>query len=54
MSRIVVIGSATQDIYMLDCDDFEGMEVDENVSIFGKMTIGSKVDIDTKLFLWGI
>lgn len=46
MSRIVVIGSATQDIYMLDCDDFDGMEVNENVSIFGKMTIGSKVDID--------
>lgn len=46
MSRIVSIGSATQDIYMLDRDDFEAFELDEGLSIFGKMSIGSKVDID--------
>lgn len=46
MSRIVTIGSATQDIYMLDCDDFEAIQLDEGLSIFGKMAIGSKVDID--------
>lgn len=46
MSRIVTIGSAVQDIYMIDRDDFEAVELDEGLSIFGKMAIGSKVDID--------
>lgn len=46
MSRIVSIGSATQDIYMLDCDDFEAVELADGLSIFGKMPIGSKIDID--------
>lgn len=46
MSRIVTIGSALQDIYMIDRDDFEALELDEGLSIFGKMAIGSKVDID--------
>lgn len=50
MSRIVTIGSATQDIYMLDCDDFEGFQIDDGLSIFGKMSIGSKVDIDRVIF----
>lgn len=46
MSRIVTIGAATQDIYLLDRDDFEGVELSEEVSIFGKMHIGDKIDID--------
>lgn len=46
MSRIVTIGSALQDIYLIDRDDFEAMELDEGLSIFGKMAIGSKIDID--------
>lgn len=50
MSRIVTIGSATQDIYMLDRDDFQACEIDEGVSIFCKMAIGSKIDIDKVLF----
>lgn len=50
MSRIVTIGSATQDIFMLDCDDFEGYTIDEGTSIFGKITIGSKIDIDKVIF----
>jgi len=53
MSRIVTIGSATQDIYMLDRDDFEGCEMEEGLSIFGKMAIGSKVDIDKVAFAVG-
>ena len=50
MSRIVCVGSALQDTYMLDCDDFEGIELDEGVSVFGKMPIGSKIDIDKVLY----
>lgn len=46
MSRIVTLGSALQDIYMIDRDDFEAFQLDEGLSIFGKMAIGSKVDID--------
>ncbi len=46
MSRIVTIGSALQDIYMLDRDDFEGVELNDDLSIFGKMAVGSKIDID--------
>lgn len=53
MSRIVTIGSATQDIYMLDRDDFEGCEIDDGLSIFGKITIGSKIDIDRVEFAVG-
>lgn len=45
MSRIVTIGSASQDIYMIDCDDFESVPLDR-LSIFGKMVVGSKIDID--------
>lgn len=50
MSRIVTIGAALQDIYMLDRDDFEGVELGNSVSIFGKMVIGSKIDIDKVRF----
>lgn len=46
MSRIVTLGSASQDIYMIDCDDFESTFLDGGLSIFGKMTAGSKIDID--------
>ena len=45
MSRIVTIGSATQDIYLIDHDDFESVEIGE-VSIFGGLPIGTKADID--------
>ncbi len=53
MSRIVTLGSALQDIYMLDCDDFEGIELDDGLSIFGKMAVGSKVDIDRVMYSVG-
>ncbi len=53
MSRIVTIGSALQDIYMLDRDDFEGVELDDGVSIFGRLAIGSKVDIDKVTYAVG-
>lgn len=45
MARIVSIGSALQDIYLIDHDDFVGSEV-AGVSIFGRMVIGDKIDID--------
>ncbi len=50
MSRILAVGAAAQNIYMLDRDDFEGVELDDGVSIFSKMTIGSKIDIDKVCF----
>ncbi len=46
MSRIVTLGSAVQDIYMLDRDDFEDYELSPELSIFSKIAVGSKVDID--------
>lgn len=45
MARIVSLGSALQDIYLIDRDDFAASEV-AGQSIFGKLVIGDKVDID--------
>lgn len=49
MSRIVSLGPACQEIYLIDRDDFEGLEI-EGQSIFGKMVIGTHVDIDKTFF----
>lgn len=49
MSRIVSLGAARQEIYLIDRDDFEGLEI-EGQSIFGKMIIGTHVDIDKTFF----
>ena len=45
MSRIVTLGSAIQNIYLTDRDDFISSEIGDQ-SIFGKITIGSNIDID--------
>ena len=51
MARIVALGSALQDLYLIDHDDFVATEVyslssQQHESIFGELKIGSKVDID--------
>ncbi|MBQ6570976.1 carbohydrate kinase family protein [Candidatus Saccharibacteria bacterium] len=45
MARIVSLGSALQDIYLVDRDDFVASTIGGS-SIFGKIEIGTKVDID--------
>lgn len=45
MARIVSLGSALQDIYLVDRDDLEPTQIGEN-AIFGKVLVGHKVDID--------
>lgn len=45
MARIVSLGSALEDIYLVDRDDFVPSKIGES-SIFGKIEIGTKVDID--------
>ena len=45
MARIVSLGSALQDIYLVDRDDLEPTKIGEN-AIFGKVLVGHKVDID--------
>ena len=45
MARIVSLGSALQDIYLIDHDDFVGSKVG-NVEKLEQINIGSKVDID--------
>lgn len=45
MARIVSLGSALQNIYLIDRDDFVGAEVGGS-SIFSRLVIGTKVDID--------
>ncbi len=45
MARIVSLGSALQDIYLIDRDNFVGAEI-AGQSVFGKLVIGDKVDID--------
>lgn len=45
MARIVSLGSALQDLYLLDHDDLVATEIGE-VGIFGKIILGSKIDVD--------
>ena len=45
MARVVSLGSALQDLYLIDRDDFAAAEV-AGQSIFGQLVIGTKVDID--------
>ena len=45
MARIVSLGSALQDIYLIDHDDLVATSIGE-AAIFGKVLVGSKVDID--------
>lgn len=45
MARIVSLGSALQDVYLVDHDDLVPTNIG-NESIFGKVLVGSKVDID--------
>lgn len=52
MSRIAVLGTASEEIILVDRDDFEALPLDGQ-SIFGKLTIGSNVDIDKAIFTVG-
>ena len=45
MARIVSLGSALQDIYLIDHDDLTPTTIGDT-AIFGKVLVGSKVDID--------
>ena len=45
MARIVSLGSALQDIYLIDHDDLVPTAIGDE-AIFGKILVGSKVDID--------
>ena len=45
MARIVSLGSALQDIYLVDHDDLVPTTIGGD-AIFGKVLVGSKVDID--------
>lgn len=45
MAKIVSLGSALEDIYLIDRDDFTASRIG-GTSIFGKLEIGTKVDID--------
>ena len=44
MARIVSLGSALQDIYLIDRDDFTSSHI-KDIEIFGQIDVGSKVDI---------
>ncbi|MBR3263929.1 carbohydrate kinase family protein [Candidatus Saccharibacteria bacterium] len=55
MARIVSLGSALQDLYLIDRDDFAATEFCDvgrkNCrSVFGELIIGSKVDIDRIMY----
>lgn len=45
MAKIVSLGSALQDIYLIDRDDLKPTEIGD-AAIFSKVLVGSKVDID--------
>lgn len=48
MARIASLGSSLQDIYLVDRDDLVGVAEsdDKDRLVYGKITVGSKVDID--------
>ena len=55
MARIVSLGSALQDLYLIDHDDFVATKVHsvtrrETDDLFGELKIGTKVDIDKLLY----
>lgn len=55
MARIVSLGSALQDLYLIDDDDFAATRVHsvikrETDNLFGELKIGTKVDIDKLLY----
>ncbi|MBQ7802468.1 carbohydrate kinase family protein [Candidatus Saccharibacteria bacterium] len=52
MARIVSLGSALQDIYLIDRDDFGSMTLNDK-SLFKSLEIGSKYDIDSIDFYVG-
>lgn len=45
MARIVTLGAALQDVYLIDHDDLTPTQIGGE-AIFGKVLVGSKVDID--------
>lgn len=45
MARIVTLGAALQDIYLIDHDDLAPTQIGDE-AIFGKVLVGGKVDID--------
>lgn len=45
MARILALGSALQDIYLIDHDDLIPTDIGKE-SIYGRMLVGTKVDID--------
>ena len=45
MARILSLGSALQDVYLIDHDDLVPTAIGDS-AIFGKVLVGSKVDID--------
>lgn len=52
MARVVCLGSALQDVYLKDRDDFSEMEIDGK-SYFDRLELGQKVDIDSVFFSVG-
>lgn len=52
MARIVSLGSALEDIYLIDRDDFGSIEFG-NRSVFKNLELGSKFDIDKIRFFIG-
>ena len=46
MARIVSLGSALQDIYLIDHDDLAPTTIGSD-AIFGNVLVGTKVDIDS-------
>ena len=50
MATIVSLGSALQDIYLIDHDDLTPTVIGDE-AIFGKVLVGSKVDIESDMIL---
>ena len=52
MARIIALGSALSDVYLIDHDDLTPTNIG-GAAIFGKVLVGSKVDIDRLEFAVG-
>ena len=45
MARVAILGAALQDLYLIDRDDLTPLEIGDT-AIYGKIAVGSKIDID--------
>jgi len=53
MAKVICLGAALQDVFLIDHDDFDQLELADGTSLFADLKLGEKVDIDKVVFETG-